>query len=211
MTDNKTDNTTHNNANHKHADTGTDTGIEELFEENASQPKAEEQQGNAAQTQAEESMESLKARLAAAESKVRDEVLRAQAEIQNIHRRAERDVVNAHKYGQEKLIKELLAVVDSIERGLQTLDEQGGEMTAAVKTLRDGSELTLKMFLDTLAKFQVKQINPHGEPFNPQFHEAISMVPNPDVEPNSVIAVVQKGYTLSERLVRPAMVVVAKA
>jgi len=160
--------------------------------------------------QEEESIESLKVRLAAAESKLRDEMLRAQAEIQNIHRRAERDVVNAHKYGQEKLVKELLAVVDTLERGIQTLDEQPGDMSESVKSVRDGSALTLKMFLDALAKFQVKQLNPVGEPFNPQFHEAISMVPNPDVEPNSVIAVVQKGYTLSERLVRPAMVVVAK-
>lgn len=195
--------------------------IDELFndkpkaEQNQQEPslQSEAQAGSTATeaAQEQETIESLKARLTIAEGKVREEMLRAQAEIQNIQRRAERDVVNAHKYGQEKLVKELLAVVDTLERGIQTLDEQAGEITPAIKTVRDGSALTLKMFLDVLAKFQVKQIDPHGEPFNPQFHEAISMVPNPDVEANSVIAVVQKGYTLSERLVRPAMVVVAKA
>lgn len=158
-----------------------------------------------------ESIESLQAALVEAESRLRDETLRAQAEIQNIRRRAERDVANAHKFGQEKLIKELLAVVDSLERGIQTVDEQEGELEGTAKTLRDGSELTLKMFLDVLAKFQVKQIDPVGEPFDPQFHEAMSMVESPDAEPNSVIAVMQKGFTLNERLVRPAMVVVSKA
>lgn len=159
----------------------------------------------------EESIESLKMALAAAELKVKDEALRAQAEMQNIRRRAERDVESAHKFSQEKLIKELLAVVDSLERGIQVIDEQGDVIDPAVKAIRDGSALTLKMFIDTLAKFQVKQIDPVGEPFDPQFHEAITMLANPDVEPNSVIAVVQKGYTLSERLMRPAMVVVSKA
>ncbi len=158
-----------------------------------------------------ETIEGLKEALAAAELKLKDEALRAQAEIQNIRRRAERDVESAHKYGQEKLVKDLLAVVDSLERGIQAIDEQQGELDPSVKTIRDGSELTLKMFLDTLARFQIKEINPLGEPFDPKFHEALSMVPNPDAEPNSVMAVVQKGFTLHDRLVRPAMVVVVKA
>lgn len=172
--------------------------------ENDDESEAEGSEGS-------ESIETLKAALAEAESRLRDETLRAQAEIQNIRRRAERDVANAHKFGQEKLIKELLAVVDSLERGIQTVDEQEGELEGTAKTLRDGSELTLKMFLDALAKFQVKQIDPLGEPFDPQFHEAMSMVESPDTEPNSVIAVMQKGFTLNDRLVRPAMVVVSKA
>jgi molecular chaperone GrpE len=157
-----------------------------------------------------ETIESLKEALKLAEEKVRDEALRAQAEIQNIRKRTERDVANAHKFGQEKLIKELLAVVDSLERGIQSVDEKGGELDETVKTIRDGSELTLKMFLDTLERFHVKVIDPLGEPFDPQFHEAMSMVENPDAEPNSVTAVVQKGFTLNERLVRPAMVMVVK-
>lgn len=158
-----------------------------------------------------ETIESLKLALAAAELKIKDEALRAQAEMQNVRRRAERDVENAHKFSQEKLIKELLAVVDSLERGIQTVDDQSEVLDPAVKAIRDGSDLTLKMFVDVLAKFKVKQLDPAGEPFDPQFHEAITMVSNPDVEPNSVIAVVQKGYTLHDRLVRPAMVVVSKA
>jgi len=159
----------------------------------------------------EETVESLKLALAAAEIKVRDEVLRAQAEIQNIRRRSERDVESAHKFGQEKLAKELLAVVDSLERGIQTIDEQGIELDSAVKVIIDGSNLTLKLLTDTLAKFQIKQINPVGEPFDPQFHSAVSAIPSADAEPNSVIAVVQKGYTLHDRLLRPAMVVVSKS
>ena len=183
-------------------------------EDSAQQAREGELQGDAGkgeEEQAPDSIESLKAALQDAENSLRDEKLRAQAEIQNIRRRAERDVANAHKFGQEKLIKELLAVVDSLERGIQTVDEQGGELEGTVRTLRDGSELTLKMFIDALAKFGVKQIDPVGEPFDPQFHEAMSMVENPDVEPNSVIAVMQKGFTLNERLVRPAMVVVSKS
>lgn len=191
--------------------------VEEKPEEGASSAEevfvneAADQAEQVAEVQEEESIESLKAALAAAELKLKDEILRAQAEIQNIRRRAERDVESAHKFGQEKLVKDLLAVVDSLERGIQVIDEQEGEQSAAVKTIRDGSELTLKMFLDTLARFQIKQIDPLGEPFDPKFHEALSMVPNPDAEPNSVMAVVQKGFTLHDRLVRPAMVVVVKA
>ena len=103
-------------------------------------------------------------------------------------------------------------MVDSLERGIQTIDEQqGAELDPAVKVIRDGSDLTLKLFLDTLVKFQIKQLDPVGEPFDPQFHEAVSAIHSPDAEPNSVIAVVQKGYTLHDRLVRPAMVVVSKS
>lgn len=174
--------------------------------EQLAEEQGEQQEGH----QEEESIESLKAALAAAELKLRDEALRAQAEIQNVRRRAERDVESAHKFGQEKLVKDLLAVVDSLERGIQAIDEQEGEQSAAVKTIKDGSELTLKMFLDTLARFHIKPIDPLGEPFDPKFHEALSMVPNPDAEPNSVMAVVQKGFTLHDRLIRPAMVVVVK-
>ncbi len=161
--------------------------------------------------QPEISIEALQDALQAAEAKVKDEILRAQAEIQNIRRRAERDVESAHKFGQEKLIKELLAVVDSLERGIHTVKEQGVELDVTAQTLMQGSELTLKILLDTLGKFNVKQIDPVGELFDPQFHEAMSMIPSADSEPNSVIAVVQKGFTLNDRLVRPAMVVVSKA
>jgi len=140
-------------------------------------------------------------------SEHRDAALRAQAEVQNIRRRAERDVEHAHKFGQEKLINEILPVVDNLERALEVQGE-GGDFA---KSLREGVEMTLSLMLKALEKFQVVQINPQGEPFDPQMHQAMSMVENPNVEPNTVIAVMQKGYSLHGRLVRPAMVMVSKA
>mgnify|MGYP003424563250 FL=1 len=137
-----------------------------------------------------------------------ESVLRSQAEMQNVRRRAERDVENAHKFALGKFSEDLLPVVDSLERALDAAGQLDGE---SVRAMKDGIELTLKMFVDTLAKHGVQQVNPLGQPFNPEFHQAMSMVPNPDLAPNSVMAVLQKGYTLSGRLVRPAMVVVSKA
>ena len=136
----------------------------------------------------------------------KDQALRAHADAQNARRRAEKDVENAHKFALEKFSKELLPVVDSLERALETFAQH--DVADAVK---EGVEMTLKMFISTLNKFNVEQIDPVGTPFDPQFHEAMSMVPNPDAEPNTVIAVMQKGYLLNGRLVRPAMVMVAKA
>ena len=107
-------------------------------------------------------------------------------------------------------MKELLPVADSLEKAVESTEghESAGELVASI---REGVEMTLNLFMGSLGKFNVVQLNPVGEPFDPQQHEAMSMVPAPDVEPNSVVAVVQKGYTLNDRLVRPAMVVVAKA
>lgn len=136
----------------------------------------------------------------------REQSLRAQAELLNVRRRAEQDVEKAHKFGQEKLIVDLLPVVDNLERALATIDLQD----ETLKPIVEGIELTLKSFLDTLARHKVERINPHGEPFDPQLHQAMTMVDNPEVEPNTVIDVFQKGYTLHGRLVRPAMVVVSK-
>lgn len=133
--------------------------------------------------------------------------LRAHAEMQNIRRRAERDVENAHKFALEKMTGELLVVVDNLERALQAADAAD----EASKALREGVELTLNSFVATLAKFNIDQIDPEGEPFDPQLHQAMSTVENPDVEPNTVVAVLQKGYSLNGRLVRPAMVMVSKA
>lgn len=136
----------------------------------------------------------------------KDSVLRAAAEEQNVRRRAQRDVENAHKFALEKFSSDLLPVVDTLERAL---DSQAGD-EEAVKAMREGVELTLKMLIDALKKHGVEQLDPQGEPFNPQEHEAMSMQPNPDLEPNTVMAVLQKGYSLNGRLVRPAMVVVSK-
>ncbi len=152
----------------------------------------------------------MQEQLSAAQAKVQDQqdsVLRAQAEVQNIRRRTERDVANAHKFALEKFSSDLLPVVDTLERALQSaVDSENGD-----DAIREGIELTLKMLTDTLKKHGVEQNDPLGEPFNPELHQAMSMQPNPDMEPNTVMAVLQKGYTLGGRLVRPAMVVVSQA
>ena len=137
----------------------------------------------------------------------RDAVLRAKAEAQNTRRRAEKDVENARKYALEKFCSELLPVGDNLERALEAAQIEH----EAIQPITEGIELTLKSFVDALGKFNVERIDPMGEPFDPQLHQAMTMIENPEVEPNSVIAVMQKGFTLNGRLVRPAMVVVSKA
>jgi molecular chaperone GrpE len=132
--------------------------------------------------------------------------LRAQAEIQNMRRRAEMDVEKAHKFALERFARDILGVADSLERGLGSLDKDD----EALKSARDGMELTLKQLLDVLARFQVVQIDPAGAPFDPENHEAMTQIPHPDAEPNTVVDVLEKGYSLNGRLLRPARVVVAK-
>ncbi len=153
------------------------------------------------------SAETLQQRVAELESRLRDQTLRSQAEIQNIQRRAERDVTQAHKYALEKFSAELLAIVDNMERALAASNPDD----EATRTLRDGIVLTHKIFLDALRKFQVEPLDPLGEPFNPEWHQAVSTQASTTAEPNSVLNVLQKGYTLSGRLLRPAIVVVASA
>lgn len=137
----------------------------------------------------------------------KDQSLRTQAEMQNLRRRSERDVENAHKYALEKFVGELLPVVDNLERALQAIDQND----ESLKALTEGVELTLKSFQDVLVRYKVEPIDPKGQPFDPEFHQAMSMLEMPEEEPNTVVDVFQKGYTLNGRLVRPAMVVVAKA
>lgn len=139
-------------------------------------------------------------------TKYREQALRAQAEMQNVRRRAEIDVEKAHKFALEKFVRELLPVVDSLEKAVEN---SSGDSELLVR-LREGVEMTLSMMLNSLGKFNVEQLDPMGEPFDPQLHEAMSMVPSPDVEPNTVVGVMQKGYTLNGRLVRPAMVMISK-
>ena len=139
----------------------------------------------------------------------KDGVLRAQAETQNVQRRAERDVENAHKFALEKMVNELLPIVDNLERALTASEDQAAE--SGVAAIREGVEMTLSMFQQALTKFNIEAVDPQGEPFDPQLHQAMSMVENDQVEPNTVLTVMQKGYTLHGRLVRPAMVMVAKA
>ncbi|MBB3059706.1 nucleotide exchange factor GrpE [Microbulbifer rhizosphaerae] len=133
--------------------------------------------------------------------------MRAQAEAQNARRRAQQDVERAHKFGVEKLLQDLLPVVDNLERALAAIDTENETQ----KAVAEGIELTHKSFVDTLAKYSVETVDPAGEPFDPELHQAMTQVPNGDVEPNTVLEVFQKGYRLNGRLVRPAMVVVSKA
>jgi|TARA_B100001093_G_scaffold504189_1_gene559629 molecular chaperone GrpE len=140
-------------------------------------------------------------------AEAKDESLRNQAEMQNIVRRSERDVQNAHKYSLDKFVAELLPVVDNLERALESLDQNESKL----KSLAEGVELTLKSFQDVLERQKILPVNPKGDIFNPDLHQAMSILEDPSVSPNTVIDVFQKGYTLNGRLVRPAMVVVAKA
>ncbi len=155
----------------------------------------------------EPSLESVVAQLEEDLAAARDTALRSHADAQNIKRRAEQDVEKARKFGLEQFARELLPVVDNLERALEATAGQ----EAAVKPFAEGVELTLKSFLDALRKFNIETVDPMGEPFDPNLHQAMSMVENAEVEPNSVIAVMQKGYTLNGRLLRPAMVMVSKA
>jgi len=150
-------------------------------------------------------LEALSAQLSSA----KDEQLRTQAEMQNLRRRAERDVEKAHKFGLEKLINGLLPVLDNFDRAIAAVPEAAAD-DEVVKSLLEGVELTRKTALDVLKTFSVEVLEPYGEPFNPEFHQAMTMVPSPTAEPNSVIDVLQKGYTLNGRLLRAAMVVIAK-
>jgi len=145
----------------------------------------------------------LEEQLAAA----KDQALRAVADVQNARRRAEQDVEKAHKFALEKFAGDLLPIIDSLERGLE-LSNADDE---TIKPMREGIELTLKMFQDTLKRYNLEAIDPHGQPFNAEHHQAMAMQESAEVEPNSVLNVFQKGYLLNGRLLRPAMVVVSKA
>tara|TARA_B100000519_G_scaffold122369_1_gene105667 strand:+ start:1324 stop:1941 length:618 start_codon:yes stop_codon:yes gene_type:complete len=175
---------------------------------------SEGQSGDApldAQAEAEISTtDGLSKRLAEAElvaERAKDDLLRVQAEMQNLRRRTEQDVEKAHKYGIEKFSAELLVVMDNLERALTSASESKDE---SVKAIQDGVSLTLKSFNDCFAKFSIVAVDPLGEPFDPQLHQAIATQESPDSEPNSVIEVIQKGYTLNGRVIRPAMVMVSK-
>jgi len=137
-------------------------------------------------------------------AEAKDQALRAAAEAQNVRRRAEQEAEKARKFALEKFVKELLPVVDSLEKALESMQDDASEAH------REGVSMTLKMQLDVLSKFGVESIEPQGEPFDPQVHEAMAMVPNPELDPNTVMDVMQKGYLLNGRLVRPAMVVVSQ-
>lgn len=152
-------------------------------------------------------LEALRAELADTGKALAEADLRAQAEIQNMRRRMEREVANAHKYALEKFAADLLSVADALERGLATVPEDDSSLTA----IREGMTLTLKSLTDVFARQGIEALDPQGATFDPQLHEAMTMVPMPGAEPNSVIEVLEKGYSLNGRLIRPARVVVAKS
>lgn len=162
------------------------------------------------QTDAPDEVESLKQQLAAAEQKATDnwdKALRATAELENVRRRVERESATLQKYALERILGELITVNDSLDLGLKAV---AGENDETRKHL-EGLQLTHKQLWATLERHGVSVIDPQGQPFNPDLHEAVSMVESAEVAPNHVLSVMQKGYRLHERLLRPAMVVVAKA
>lgn len=151
----------------------------------------------------------LEAALLASEAKVKeqqDSVLRARAEVENMRRRSEQEIDKARKYALNKFSEELLPVIDNLERAIQAADAEN----ELVKPILEGVELTHKTFIDVVTKFGLKEINPEGEAFNPELHQAMSIQESPDHEPNTVMFVMQKGYELNGRVVRPAMVMVSK-
>ena len=167
-------------------------------EEAKGQSEAEEGQADAADSSAQDdTSEEL--------TKVKDQLLRTVAEMENVRRRAQRDVENAHKFAVEKLLSDLLPVVDSLEKA-----EEAAKTTDNADSMAEGISLSLKLFVSALERSGIAIVDPLGEPFDPQLHEAMAMVPNPDAEPNSVMDVMQRGYTLNGRLVRAAKVVVVK-
>jgi molecular chaperone GrpE len=188
----------------------TEQTVEEAVVDSSVEASTAEQAQAATDAPAEEQPAGPEAQIEALQDelvKTKDDALRTLAEAQNIRRRSEKDVENARKFALEKFAGELLGVADNLERALDNADATN----EVVKPLAEGVELTQKSLIEILAKFNVVQLNPVGEPFDPQFHQAISMVENPDVEPNTVTLVMQKGYTINERLLRPAMVMVSKA
>ncbi len=174
-----------------------DETTEKVEDENIKTSEQEAQETDL-QTQLEEAQQSAKDNW--------DKVLRAQAEMENLKRRNAKDLENAHKFALDGFVKALLEVKDSLTMGLKTANEE----KATIEHIIEGLEMTDKVFLSTMEKFGVEVINPTDEVFNPEFHEAVTMVPMPDKESNSVLEVVQIGFTLNGRLVRPAMVVVVQ-
>lgn len=177
---------------------GSDADVE--WNEGSDEPELDEQEAKIAQ---------LEAALLASEARVKDQqdsVLRAKAEVENMRRRTEQEIDKARKYALGRFAEELLPVVDNLERAIQAADPE----VEVIKPLLEGVELTHKTFIDAISKFGLKEINPEGEVFNPELHQAMSIQESPDHESNTVMFVMQKGYELNGRVIRPAMVMVAK-
>jgi molecular chaperone GrpE len=166
-------------------------------------------EAHAASEDTENTDESVEEQLQKAQATIKDywdQMMRLRAEIENNRRRAERDLENAHKYALKSFAENLLPVVDSLEMGQVAAAAEN----ATLQSIREGSELTMSMLMQVLERSGLQQVDPLGEKFDPEKHQAISMIEVPDTEPNSVVEVMQKGFLLNDRLIRPAMVVVAK-
>ena len=185
----------------------TEGSLEDALE---SMIEGAEAEGEAAAPSTEEqSVEQLARQLEAARAKADehwDQLVRTKAQMDNLSKRHQRELENAHKYGLDKFVGELLGVWDSLELGHAAAQDENAD----VSKLLEGTELTLKMMSDAMSKLGVEQLDPLNEPFNPELHQAMSMQPRDDVPANTVVAVIQKGYTLNGRLVRPAMVMVSQ-
>jgi len=180
---------------------------EEILEQE--EALTEEVEEVSAETSTETTIEELTQKLEAAEQKAADsmdQLLRTRADMENLRRRTQKDLENAHKFALEKFITELLSVKDSLEMGL---DAAAHEST--LEKLKEGTEMTLSMLKQVFEKFNVVELHPQDEKFNSDHHQAMSMQESTEHEPNTVMAVMQKGYLLNDRLVRPAMVMVSKA
>lgn len=188
----------------------TETIVNEEAQTDVEQADVEQAEVESPLSEEQQKIAELELALSAAKSTIadqKDSVIRAKAEVDNVRRRAAQDVEKARKFALEKFASELLPVVDNLERGLDTIDSEN----EAQKAIAEGVELTLQSFLSALNKFDIKAVDPKDQPFNPELHQAMSMQEVEGVAPNTVIAVMQKGYELNGRLVRPAMVMVSKA
>jgi len=172
---------------------------EENLEQNVEQEAADAPE--AAEAAGDDALAAAQAEIA----ELKDQMLRVQAEMQNVRRRSDQEVDKARKFAVEKFANEMVTVVDNLERGLAAAPEE-----EATQAIREGMEMTLSGLISSLERFNVVQVNPEGESFNPELHQAMSMIENAELAPNTVMAVMQKGYTLNGRLLRPAMVMVSK-
>lgn len=182
---------------------------EQDIEETENEQQNLEQKEQAVDVEQDESEEDLAADLARAQVTIKDywdQIMRLNAEIENNRKRAQRDIENAHKFAMKGFAESLLTVTDSMELGLNASEAENVDMD----TIRKGMSMTMELFIQTLEKNGIQSIDPTGEKFNPEHHQAITMQEDDEAEPNTVLTVMQKGYLLNDRLIRPAMVVVAK-
>ncbi|MBF7979084.1 MULTISPECIES: nucleotide exchange factor GrpE [Rahnella] len=179
---------------------------EELNQEQELHAEAETQAADVVDPR-DERIAELEAQLKEVQQRERDSLLRAKAEVENIRRRTELDIEKAHKFALEKFSGELLPVIDNLERALDLADKSNSELAGLI----EGVELTLKSLLDAVRKFGMEVVSDIHVPFNPEQHQAMTMMESDELEPNHVMMVMQKGYMLNGRLLRPAMVAVSKA